>query len=289
MTPKQVRSLLAVVDLGSVNQAAERLHRAPSSISAQIKELSLALGVELFEPVGRRIVLSAAGKQLLPSFRQFNLLVNEITQEAQSIAHEAKGELKLFAPSSMCIYRLPVLIEALQKHAPQVEVLLTHEPFDYRKALQQGDIDAAIVVSLSESEQWKYHHLYEEDVIYVCHPKRYQETELPLSELSQLPLITTELGCSYRSCAEANFKSQGLVFQPRQSFANVEVVRRCLLANLGIGLLPRCVVEEDLKNGQLVQLPVESAPYQFRSSVIYPVNRKPSPRLAALLDIVEAL
>ncbi|WP_245923154.1 LysR family transcriptional regulator [Leucothrix arctica] len=175
MTPHQVRSLLAVADLGSVRLAAKSLHRAPSSISAQIKELSLELGIDLFEPVGRRIVLSAAGKQLLPSFRQFNLLVNDITQEAQSIAYEPKGELKLFAPSSMCIYRLPKLIEALQPAAPQIEVLLTHEPFDYVRALQHGEIDAAIIMETEESEQWHYHYINDEDVIYVCHPRSYQK------------------------------------------------------------------------------------------------------------------
>ncbi len=286
MTPHQVRSLLAVADLGSVKLAAESLHRAPSSISAQIKELSSELGVDLFEPVGRRIILSAAGQQLLPSFRQFNLLVNDITQEAQSIAYEAKGELKLFAPSSMCIYRLPALIEALHASAPQVEVLLTHEPFDYEKALQNGDIDAAIIVSVSESAQWKYHYLNDEDVIYVCHPDRYHDAQLSLNELSELPLITTELGCSYRNSAEMHFKSQGLLFKPRQSFANVEVVRRCLLTNLGVGLLPRCVIEEDLAEGKLMELRVESTPYPFRSSLIYPKMRKCSPKLLALIDIV---
>ena len=68
MTPKQIRSVITVVETGSVNRAAETLHLAPSSVSAQIKELSSELGVELFEPVGRRIVLSAGGQDLLPSF-----------------------------------------------------------------------------------------------------------------------------------------------------------------------------------------------------------------------------
>ena len=74
MTPKQVRSVITVVETGSVNRAAETLFLAPSSVSAQIKELSAELGVELFEPLGRRIILSAAGKDLLPSFYKFKTL-----------------------------------------------------------------------------------------------------------------------------------------------------------------------------------------------------------------------
>ena len=78
-----------------------------------------------------------------------------------------------------------------------------------------------------------------------------------------------------------------LRLKPHQSFANVEVVRRCLLANLGVGLLPRCVVEEDIAAGELMQLNVAGTPYQFRSSVIYPKERKISPKLSALLKVVE--
>ena len=100
-------------------------------------------------------------------------------------------------------------------------------------------------------------------------------------------MITTEPGCTYRSKAEAHFKGQGLQFKPRQSFANVEVVRRCLLANMGIGLLPQCVVEDDLKDGSLVQLDIEETPYQFFSALVYPKERKRSPKLKAFLEAIE--
>jgi DNA-binding transcriptional LysR family regulator len=63
MTPRQVRSVLTVLELGSVNRAAEALYLAPSSVSAQIRELSTELGVNLFEPAGRGIVASSALRQ----------------------------------------------------------------------------------------------------------------------------------------------------------------------------------------------------------------------------------
>ena len=286
MTPRQIRSVLKVVEVGSVNRAAEVLHLAPSSISAQIRELSQELGVALFDQVGRRIVLSRAGQALLPGFRQFHALTQDIEQQAKSINHEAVGELKLFAPSSMCIYRLPPLIEALQKTAPRLEVTLTHEPFDYQTALHNREIDAAILVSQQADEQWESHPLMDEAVIYVCRPDRYQNTTLVPEQLQQQPLITTEPGCSYRLVAEAHFKKQGLTLKPRQSFSNVEVVRRCLLANMGVGLLPRCVVAEDLQRGTLVEQAVVGVPYYFQSMLVYPKGMRVLPKLEALIRVV---
>ncbi|MEZ5450663.1 MAG: LysR family transcriptional regulator [Thiolinea sp.] len=287
MTPRQIRSVLKVMEVGSINRAAEELHLAPSSVSAQIRELSSELGVTLFEPVGRGVAPSAAARQLQDSFHAFQTLAEDITQLAQSIAHEPTGILKLFAPSSMCIYRLPPLIEALQQHAPLVEVQLTHEPFDYRHAPLTGTIDAAILVSQHPSEEWEKQPLYAEDVIYVCHPDLYQADVLPLEALQQQAIITTEPGCSYRVCAEEHFRSHGLHLKPRQSFTNVEVIKRCLLANMGIGLLPYCVVADDLAQGTLKQQAVAGAPYHFHSMLAYPPGRTRLPRLEAFIQVIE--
>ena len=289
MTPRQVRSVITVVETGSVNKAAKTLHLAPSSVSAQIKELGLELGVELFEPLGRKIILSPAGQELLPSFHKYQNLVSNIVQQAQSIANEPTGVLKLFAPSSMCIYRLPALIEALQEAAPQIEVMLTHEPYDFEHGLNHGEIDAAILVTEIAPTQWQYQTLFDEKVIYVCSPQRYKSGKLTLEFLNEQTVISTEPGCTYRTKGEAHFKTKGLQFKPRQAFANVEVVRRCLLANMGIGLLPECVVLDDLKAGRLLKLNIEGAPYKFSSALVYPKGRKRSPKLNALLDVLKAI
>lgn len=286
MTPRQVRSVLKVIETGSVNRAAEELHLAPSSVSAQIRELSAELGVTLFEQAGRGIIPSAATRQLQASLQAFQTLATEISQLAHSISHEPSGVLKLFAPSSMCIYRLPPLIEALQITAPQVEIMLTHEPFDHRQALHNGEIDAAILVSQTQQEGWVYHPLHDEDVIYVCHPERYQPQALSLTELNQQPIITTEPGCTYRVRAEEHFRTQGLLLKPRQSFANVEVIKRCLLANMGIGLLPKCVVAEELAQGTLRQQSVQQTPYHFYSALTYPAGRTCLPKLSALIQLI---
>lgn len=286
MTPRQVRSFLTVVETGSVNHAAQVLHLAPSSISAHLKELANHLDVQLFEPVGRNITLTATGRALLPSLQAHQQLTQDIEQQARNTKQEAIGELKLFAPSSMCIYRLPTLVDALQIKAPQIEVVLTHEPFDYESALKAYEIDAAIIVSQQTPHEWCYQRLHQEPVIYVCHPKRYQDKTLSLQELQQQPLITTESVCSYRICADQHFKQQGLNLQPRQSFTNVEVIRRCLLANMGVGLLPLCVVEDDLTQGNLVQQAVEGTPYEFESMLIYSENNCTNKKINKLIQVI---
>lgn len=289
MTPKQIRSVLKVLDLGSVQAAAKALHLAPSSISAQLKELSKELNIDLFEPSGRGLTPSQATLQLESAFRNFIYQAEEIHYRAQHFEDEIKGQIRVFAPSSICIYRLPDLIDSLQQEAPDIELLLTHEPYDFIRAFEQGELDAAILVteSLMSEAAWAQHPLHHEKVIFVSHPRRAQSQPLSLEQLNQLPIITTEPGCTYRVRAEAHFRSHGLLLKPRQAFANVEVIRRCLFADMGIGLLPRCVVEADLKSGRLCELLVTDTPYAFLSSLVYPAGRFRSPLLKKLIQIVD--
>lgn len=284
---KQVRSLLAVVEAGGVTAAADSLCLAPSSVSAQLRELSNEVGVELFETHGRGLVLSVAGRQLLPGFQQLLSASDDVIAQAQSLSQDPVGELRLYAPSSMCIYRLPPLIEALQQTAPDVELHLQHDPFDYSQALTQRAIEAAVVVINQPDPAYASATISHEEVIYVAHPALVSNEALHPAQLATKALITTEPGCSYRVAAEQHFAGHALKLSPKQNFSNVEVIRRCLLARMGIGLLPRCVVEEDIEQNRLAVQPVLDTPYHFHSAVIWPQGASVSPRLRALLEVVQ--
>ncbi|MFY0664222.1 MAG: LysR family transcriptional regulator [Natronospirillum sp.] len=286
MTPRQVRSLLSVVELGSVQAAARHLHLAPSSVSAQLRELATELGVTLFEPAGRGLVPSAATHALTDSLRHLLQLNDDIRHQAQQLAHRTGGPLRIFAPSSMCIYRLPTYLQALHTSNPDIEVLLTHEPFDYDEAFQRGELDAAVLVAQQQREDLHYQHIADEEVIFFCHPARFRPGMWSLAEVLAEPLISTEPGCTYRMAVEAHCRQQGLSFLPRQAFSNVEVVRRCVLTDLGIGLLPRCVITEDLASQRLCELDVTGAPFYFFSALAYPKARTPSPNLQALWEVI---
>ncbi|MFT7389536.1 MAG: DNA-binding transcriptional LysR family regulator [Candidatus Endobugula sp.] len=294
MTPRQVRSLLAVHHHKSVNKAAKILHLAPSSVSAQLKELASELKVELFTAQGRNIVLSDIGKALLPKLQAFVGQEEAVKQQAQALSSELTGTITLFAPSSMCIYRLPVIIERLQKIAPNVELLLTHEPFDYEQALKLGEIDAAIVVTDADNlssasvttavNVWQEYILHKEEVIYVAHPQLHRGELLSLEELAKSTIIATEPECTYRLRADKHFADYGMVFSCKQSFSNAEVVKRCIMAEMGVGLLPRCVVDAELHAGVLIEQAVIGTPYVFYSRLIHLKDKPISAKLAALIQ-----
>lgn len=179
-----------------------------------------------------------------------------------------------------------------QASEPELEIILVHEPYDYETALRQADIDAALIMTEASNltkvqSNWSSSLHLKEDVIYVAHPE-YLTTQKPLSleELSQHPLITTEEACSYRKSADKHFHESGLTLSPRQSFSNVEVIKRCLLAKMGIGLLPECVVSEEINQKRLQQVPVAGTPYRFQSHIISLKTPLSNKRLEKIISLI---
>ena len=81
MEIRLLKTFLTVAGLLSFNKAAERLNYAQSSISAQIQALETQLGVRLFDRLGRRILLTEAGEQLIPYAEKIIDLADETQAE----------------------------------------------------------------------------------------------------------------------------------------------------------------------------------------------------------------
>jgi len=97
MEIRQLRSFQSVANLLSFNKAADRLNYAQSSISAQIQALEEELGLQLFDRLGRRVLLTEAGSQLLKYANKILDLVDESHSE-MTAAKEPRGSLTIRIP-----------------------------------------------------------------------------------------------------------------------------------------------------------------------------------------------
>jgi DNA-binding transcriptional LysR family regulator len=131
---------------------------------------------------------------------------------------------------------------------------------------------------------WQEYILHREEVIYVAHPQLHRHQLLTLDELVKSTIIATEPECTYRLRADKHFADYGMIFPCKQSFSNAEVVKRCIMAEMGVGLLPRCVVDVELTAGLLVEQAVSGAPYVFHSQLIHLKDKPVSAKLAALIQ-----
>ncbi len=123
----QLRSFVAVAELGHLTRAAERLHLSQPAGSAQIKALEDALALELFERRSSGMVLTAAGKRLVGEAQNLLAAAQAMRNQARSMQGEVAGVARVGTVSDPQFIRLGEVTSAAVDRYPRLEIQLSHE------------------------------------------------------------------------------------------------------------------------------------------------------------------
>src|SRR5882724_2021865 len=141
MDLRHARTFVAVSDLGSVSKAAERLHVAQPALSRQIQALEDQLGVKLFDRVGRRLVLTVEGEQLVGDCRALLNHASAVDERARLLRRGDTGVLKVSASPQHIESVLSTFLHKYAERYPNVEVkLIEAAGVDTMAMLERGEI-----------------------------------------------------------------------------------------------------------------------------------------------------
>jgi LysR family nitrogen assimilation transcriptional regulator len=124
MDLRHVRTFVTVAELGTVSKAALRLHTAQPALSRQIGNLEQELGIKLFDRVGRRLVLTGEGEQLLGECRNLLACASAIGERAQQLRRGNTGTLKVAASPQFIEGVISGFLQRYAKRFPDVQVRL---------------------------------------------------------------------------------------------------------------------------------------------------------------------
>ncbi|GHB05287.1 LysR family transcriptional regulator [Streptomyces termitum] len=242
-----------VAEVLSFTRAAAELGYAQSSVTAQVRALETSLGAELFDRLGGHIRLTPAGERLLPYARRMAELAGE-AREAVT-AGEAAGTISVATMESLSTYRLPPLLEYVHHRHPGIRLSLRPTLGDAaREALRRGTYDLGFLMEAETSyEGLETEVLGPEPLVLVAAPGHplAARTALTTADLAGTALVGTEPGCAYRDLFEAELAPWRPGFL---EFGTVEASKRAVASGLGIVLLPRVAVREELAAGTLAAL-----------------------------------
>src|SRR5215510_5331496 len=145
MDLRRLRTFVAVAELGTVSKAAVRLRIGQPALSRQIGDLQQALGLRLFDHVGRRLVLTAEGEQLLADCRRVLTDFDVVRERAEILRRGDRGVLKVAAPphtiESVLSRFLPEYIERFPNVHLELSEALGHEQ---TAMLERGEVHFGI-------------------------------------------------------------------------------------------------------------------------------------------------
>lgn len=285
---RQLNAFLTIGKLQSFTAAASELGYAQSTITTQIKSLEDELGVKLFDRIGKNITLTHEGKKLIPYAKQMIKLSDDIKNVVFS-EDAPSGTLTIGAAESLCVIRLPEILKEYRKLYPNVEVTLKFGSCsDFRHFLRDNLIDVAFSLGRKiDSDEFVAEVEFDEPMVllaYSGHPLVNKKEVYP-KDIENEPLILTETGCSYRASFENIMTDNNISINTVLETGSVQAIKQFTMSGLGITLLPKVAVEDEIKNGRLIPLNWKGPDFGIVSQVLYHKDKWISPALRAFLDL----
>lgn len=289
---RQLETFRVVANRLSFTQAASVLDYAQSSVSAQIQALEKELGAPLFNRVNKRVELTDAGQRLL-RYADRMLAMAEEARAVVSGNDEPSGTLTITAPETICTYRLPPVLRQFRDRYPNV--LLIYRPVrssNLQRAVIHADVDIAFwLAEPVQSASLLSEPLVEEPLALIAAPDHrlaYRDRVGP-ADLEREPLLFTERGCNYRTLLERALAAAGIVPATNFEFDSVEAIKQCVIANVGIAVLPWIVVQREIDEGKLVALPWDQPDFRVVTMIMRHKDKWLSPAMQAFLSLTRDL
>ncbi|WP_344101065.1 LysR family transcriptional regulator [Nocardiopsis rhodophaea] len=281
---RQIEYLLAVVEHGSISDAAHALHTAQPTLSQQLKALEKTVGTPLLERTARGARLTPAGRAFLPGARRALAGAERATGAARAVAGMAHGRLHLASVLSVALGVVPSVLTAWRAAHPLVDVEL-YEYADlesFTAAITDGTADVAIG-PLPEGWEGPSHALGAEEFVVIAPPADPLAgcDRVRLAELADRRWV--HYGHTHgladlvdQLCAEAGFTPNAAI-RSMQTAALPYLVA----AGLGVAIVPANILTPDFP-GTLLRL----NPPHLRDLSAF-ARPAPHPVITEFLDIAQ--
>jgi DNA-binding transcriptional LysR family regulator len=259
---RQLQIFCSVATRGTTAAAAEAVALSQSATSAALLEVEHALGLALFERIGKRLLLNDAGRALLP--QALALLDGADSIERWSRDREGQiGRLRLGASTTIGNYLLPALVAAFRASLPdaarqdlQLQVMIANTEAVTRQVaafeLDLGLIEGPCHESALSVQPW-----LEDELVVVAAPHdpivpRRKQAPVSLQALREATWLLRESGSGTRETINQLMTPHLHRMREGIEFGNSEAIKRATAQGIGISCLSRYVVDDFLRSGELV-------------------------------------
>ena len=237
---------------GSITRASLELHLTQSAVSRQIRQLESLLDVALFERVRQRVLITDAGRLYLNDINKTLCGLKDATSRIMACGGNTNLLNLAVLPTFATRWLMPRLGGFIQSHAGVTINLATRlVPFDFG----MEPFDAGIHYGLPNWPGAVAHHLMAEDVVPVCSPKLEMEQRIRKpADLVRAVLLhqTTRAGAWTEWFEMTRVSNVHALRGPR--FEQFTMIAQAAVCDLGVALLPKFLIEDELASGRLVIL-----------------------------------
>src|SRR5262249_17357887 len=209
MDLRHARTFVTVAELGTVSKAALRLHIAQPALSRQITALEQVSGLRLFDRIGRRLVLTGEGEQLLVECRALLSHASAVDELTQTLKRGDTGVLKVGASPQHIESVQSTFLHRYAQRFPKVQVkLIEAAGADPMMLLERGDIHLAQNLGhilVSNDRRFGSLVLHDVELLAACHPSLAlgKGRSIDIGRLAPHPLLLLDSSFAFRRAFDA--------------------------------------------------------------------------------------
>lgn len=275
---QHLRIYVTLARTKNMSRAAEELHLTPSGVSRCLKVLEADLGCRLFDRSSRRFALSQVGREFLAEAEQILDQMNSVRGKIRAWNDWRQGQLLIGANGTACQFLLPPTLREFRESFPGFTIKI--EQCSSRQAislLADEQLDLALLTEPAEhSPNIEFNPIGEDDLQFIVNPfhpwavkRKAQREDVPAQKL-----ILPERGGNTYRLIESYFRSENISIQPFIEIANEQAIKEFVRLDMGVGVLPRWLVADDIDQGLLAALPLGRRRLKRRWGVLYAKTRK---------------
>jgi LysR family transcriptional regulator, low CO2-responsive transcriptional regulator len=275
-TLHQLKVFEAVARHNSFTRAAEELFLTQPTVSMQVKQLSKAVGLPLFEQIGKRLYLTEAGRELYTTCQEVFGKLTEFQATIANLKGLKQGTLRL-AVVTTAKYVIPRLLGPFCRRYPGVDVSLSvtnHERL--LDSLANNRDDLYILSQVPDEFDVGVHPFLENPLVVLAHRNHplTKEKNISLKRLTEEFFIMREPGSGTRKSVQALFDEFGIQIKVKLDLGSNEAIKQAIAGGLGISVLSKHTLALEGPNSQLAILDVEHFPIQRQWYIIYPTGKQ---------------
>jgi DNA-binding transcriptional LysR family regulator len=270
ITFRQLETFATVARRQSFTKAAEALHLTQPAVSIQIRQIVETIGLPLFEQTGREIALSAAGEELLSTVRNLDDAWNRFESAIDALKGMKRGKLRV-ALVTTAKYFLPRMLGAFCQRYPDIDIELEIANRDRIVERLRSNQDDLYIMSHPPDDVDIISNAFLDNEYVVLAPAKHWgvSKKLTLQDLANEPFLLRETGSGSRHVVDQHMQHCGIQLKVRLSLASNEAIRELVACGMGLSILSRHALGDDLKREGLTILAVEGFPLKQPWSVVH--------------------
>lgn len=243
MELRHLRYFIAVAEEGSLTNAAERrLHTAQPSLSRQIRDLELEVGVKLLERGARGIELTAAGRVFLDHARLTLFQVEAAGDAARRAAQPAKAAFVIGFLTGHEVVWLPEALRILRDEEPSIEITLSSQSSpELAGALMRGKVDVAFLRREAQAPGLTFKFLIKEPLVAMLptgHRLAARKSIRPQDIAGEVYITPTRVAPALKAVIDNYAVKSGITLKPAYDAENLSSAMSLVASTGGVTLVP---------------------------------------------------